>query len=248
MPYKIVKADNGDAWVEVRGNKLAPPQVSAEVLRKMKKTAEDPSRRADHRGRDHGARLLQRQPAPGDQDAGKIAGLDVKRIINEPTGGAARLRPGQVAEGRPQDRRSMTSAAAPSTSRSSRSPTSTARSSSRCSTNGDTFLGGEDFDQRVIDLSSPSSKGEGVDLSRTCSRPAAPEGSGRKAKIELSSSAQTDINLPYITADLGAQAPEHQAHARQARGAGRRPDRAHHRAVPHRDQGCRACRSPTSRT
>ena len=133
MPYQIVKADNGDAWVEVRGKKIAPQEVSAQILRKMKKTAEDYLGEDGDRGGHHRPGVLQRLAAPGDQG---------RRPHRRPRGeahhqradrGGARLRPGQD---RPQGRRrspSMTSAAAPSTSRSSRSPTSRARSNSRCS-------------------------------------------------------------------------------------------------------------------
>ncbi len=109
------------------------------------------------------------------------------------------------------------------------------------STNGDTFLGGEDFDQRIIDyIIGEFKKEQGVDLSKDVLALQRLKEAAEKAKIELSSSQQTEINLPYITADaIGPEAPEHEADARQARIAGRGTDRAHDRAVPHRDQGCR---------
>jgi molecular chaperone DnaK len=131
MPYKIVAADNGDAWVEIRGQKLAPQQVSAEILRKMKKTAEDYLGEAVTEAVITVPAYFNDSQRQRTKDAGRIAGLDVKRIINEPTAAAspsASTRRTRATARSP----SMTSAAAPSTSRSSRSPTSTARSSSKC--------------------------------------------------------------------------------------------------------------------
>jgi len=203
MPYKIVKADNGDAWVEVRGKKIAPPQVSAEVLRKMKKTAED------YLGETVTDAVItvpayfndsQRQAT---KDAGRIAGLEVRRIINEPT--AAALAFGlDKKEGR-GDRKIAVYDLGGGTFDISIIEIADVEGEKQfevLSTNGDTFLGGEDFDQRIIDyIIGEFKKEQGVDLSKDVLALQRLKESAEKAKIELSSSQQTEINLPYITAD-----------------------------------------------
>ena len=241
MPYKIAAADNGDAWVEVRGKKLAPPQVSAEVLRKMKKTAED------YLGEEVTEAVItvpayfndsQRQAT---KDAGRIAGLDVKRIINEPT--AAALAFGLDKHGK-GDRKIAVYDLGGGTFDISIIEIADVDGEKQfevLSTNGDTFLGGEDFDQRIIDyIIAEFKKEQGVDLTKDVLALQRLKEAAEKAKIELSNSTQTDINLPYITAD--ASGPKHlniKLTPRQARSAGRGADRAHHRALPHRHQGRR---------
>jgi molecular chaperone DnaK len=201
MPYKIVKADNGDAWVEVRGKKLAPQQVSAEILRKMKKTAED------YLGEEVTEAVItvpayfndsQRQAT---KDAGRIAGLEVKRIINEPT--AAALAFGlDKKEG---DRKIAVYDLGGGTFDISIIEIANVDGEHQfevLSTNGDTFLGGEDFDQRIIDyIVTEFKKDQAVDLKNDVLALQRLKEAAEKAKIELSSSQQTDINLPYITAD-----------------------------------------------
>jgi molecular chaperone DnaK len=207
MPYRIVKADNGDAWVEVRGKKIAPQQVSAEVLRKMKKTAED------YLGEPVTEAVItvpayfndsQRQAT---KDAGRIAGLDVKRIINEPT--AAALAFGM--DKKEGDRKIAVYDLGGGTFDISIIEIAAVEGEHQfevLSTNGDTFLGGEDFDQRVIDYVVTEFKREqGADLSKDVLALQRLKEAAEKAKIELSSSQSTDINLPYITAD--AQGPRH---------------------------------------
>ena len=207
VPYKIVKADNGDAWVEAKSKKMAPPEVSARVLMKMKKTAED------YLGADVDQAVItvpayfndsQRQAT---KDAGKIAGLDVKRIINEPTaaalaygldhhkgeakivvydlgGGTFDVSVIEIAEVDGEQQFEV------------------------LSTNGDTFLGGEDFDLRIINfLADEFKKEQGIDLHNDPLALQRLKEAAEKAKIELSSSQQTDVNLPYITAD--ATGPKH---------------------------------------
>src|SRR5271170_8052764 len=207
MPYKIVKADNGDAWVEVRGKKIAPQQVSAEILRKMKKTAED------YLGEEVTEAVItvpayfndsQRQAT---KDAGKIAGLDVKRIINEPT--AAALAFGlDKKEG---DRKIAVYDLGGGTFDISIIEIANVEGEHQfevLSTNGDTFLGGEDFDQRMIDyIVTEFKKDQGVDLKNDVLALQRLKEAAEKAKIELSSSQQTEINLPYITADQSG--PKH---------------------------------------
>jgi molecular chaperone DnaK len=208
MPYKIVAADNGDAWVEVRGKKLAPPQVSAEVLRKMKKTAED------YLGEEVTEAVItvpayfndsQRQAT---KDAGRIAGLDVKRIINEPT--AAALAFGLDKHGK-GDRKIAVYDLGGGTFDISIIEIADVDGEMQfevLSTNGDTFLGGEDFDQRIIDyIVTEFKKEQGVDLTKDVLALQRLKEAAEKAKIELSSSTQTDVNLPYITAD--ASGPKH---------------------------------------
>ena len=209
MPYTISKAPNGDAWVEVRGKKIAPPEISAQVLMKMKKTAED------YLGEPVTEAVItvpayfndsQRQAT---KDAGRIAGLDVKRIINEPT--AAALAFGlDKKEG---DRKIAVYDLGGGTFDISIIDIAEIDKEHQfevLSTNGDTFLGGEDFDQRLIDyIVTEFKKDQGVDLSKDVLALQRLKESAEKAKIELSSSQQTEINLPYITADQNG--PRHLA-------------------------------------
>jgi molecular chaperone DnaK len=208
MPYAIVKADNGDAWVEARDKKLAPPQVSAEVLRKMKKTAED------YLGEEVTEAVItvpayfndsQRQAT---KDAGRIAGLEVKRIINEPTAAALAFGLDKAAG---KDRKIAVYDLGGGTFDVSIIEIADVDGEKQfevLSTNGDTFLGGEDFDQRLIDfIISEFKKEQGVDLSKDVLALQRLKEAAEKAKIELSSSQQTDVNLPYITAD--ASGPKH---------------------------------------
>ena len=208
MPYKIIKADNGDAWVQVNEDKLAPPQISAEVLRKMKKTAED------YLGHEVTQAVItvpayfndsQRQAT---KDAGKIAGLEVLRIINEPT--AAALAYG-VDKTDKTDRKIAVYDLGGGTFDVSIIEIANVDGDKQIevlSTNGDTFLGGEDFDQRIMDfLIDEFKKDQGFDLSKDVLALQRLKEAAEKAKIELSSSAQTDVNLPYITAD--ATGPKH---------------------------------------
>ena len=208
MPFTISKADNGDAWVEVRGKKLAPPQISAETLRKMKKTAED------YLGEPVTEAVItvpayfndsQRQAT---KDAGRIAGLDVKRIINEPT--AAALAFGLDKQDK-ADRKIVVYDLGGGTFDVSIIEIADVDGEKQfevLSTNGDTFLGGEDFDQRIIDyVISEFKKEQGVDLKADVLALQRLKEAAEKAKIELSNSTQTDINLPYITAD--ASGPKH---------------------------------------
>jgi molecular chaperone DnaK len=210
MPYRIVKADNNDAWVEVRGKKMAPQQVSAEILRKMKKTAED------YLGEEVTEAVItvpayfndsQRQAT---KDAGRIAGLDVKRIINEPTAAALAFGMDKQEKG---DRKIAVYDLGGGTFDISIIEIADVEGEKQfevLSTNGDTFLGGEDFDQRLIDhIVTEFKKEAGVDLSKDVLALQRLKDSAEKAKIELSSSQQTEINLPYITAD--ASGPKHLA-------------------------------------
>lgn len=207
VPYKIVKADNGDAWVETRGKKMAPPEVSAQVLMKMKKTAED------YLGHPVTEAVItvpayfndsQRQAT---KDAGRIAGLEVKRIINEPT--AAALAYGM--DKKPGDRKIAVYDLGGGTFDISIIEIAEVEGEHQfevLATNGDTFLGGEDFDMRLIDyLASEFKKEQGVDLHNDPLALQRLKEAAEKAKIELSSSQQTDVNLPYITAD--ASGPKH---------------------------------------
>jgi molecular chaperone DnaK len=207
MPYTIDKDDNGDAWVEVRGQKMAPPQISAEVLRKMKKTAED------YLGEEVTEAVItvpayfndsQRQAT---KDAGRIAGLEVKRIINEPT--AAALAFGlDKQEG---DRKIAVYDLGGGTFDVSIIEISNIDGEHQfevLSTNGDTFLGGEDFDNRLIDfLADEFKKENGLDLRNDLLAKQRLKEAAEKAKIELSGAQQTEVNLPYITAD--ATGPKH---------------------------------------
>jgi len=201
VPYKIVKADNGDAWVEANGKKMAPPEISAKILQKMKKTAED------YLGEKVSEAVItvpayfndsQRQAT---KDAGRIAGLDVKRIINEPT--AAALAYGM--DKKRGDQKIAVYDLGGGTFDISIIEIAEIEGEHQfevLSTNGDTFLGGEDFDLRIIDfLADTFKKEQGVDLHNDPLALQRLKEAAEKAKIELSSSQQTDINLPYITAD-----------------------------------------------
>ena len=207
VPYKIIKADNGDAWVDVQGKKMAPPEISARVLMKMKKTAED------YLGETVTEAVItvpayfndsQRQAT---KDAGRIAGLNVKRIINEPT--AAALAYGLDKEGK--DRKIAVYDLGGGTfdiSVIEIAEVDGERQFEVLSTNGDTFLGGEDFDQRIINYIADEFKKEsGIDVRKDPLAMQRLKEASEKAKIELSSSQQTEINLPYITAD--AAGPKH---------------------------------------
>src|SRR5690554_5682792 len=207
VPYKIVAADNGDAWVEVSGDKKAPPQISAEVLKKMKKTAED------YLGESVTEAVItvpayfndsQRQAT---KDAGRIAGLDVKRIINEPTAAA-------LAYGMDKARGDRTIAVYDlgggtfDISIIEIADVDGEHQFEVLSTNGDTFLGGEDFDMRLIEFFAETFKKDtGIDLHNDPLALQRLKEAAEKAKIELSSSQQTEVNLPYITAD--ASGPKH---------------------------------------
>ena len=208
MPFRIVKADNSDAWVEVRGKKIAPQQVSADVLRKMKKTAED------YLGEEVTEAVItvpayfndsQRQAT---KDAGRIAGLEVKRIINEPTAAALAFGLDKQEKG---DRKIAVYDLGGGTFDISIIEIADVEGEKQfevLSTNGDTFLGGEDFDQRLIDyIVTEFRKDQGVDLSKDVLALQRLKEAAEKAKIELSSSQQTEINLPYVTAD--ASGPKH---------------------------------------
>ncbi|MBV2134930.1 molecular chaperone DnaK [Pseudomonas sp. MAP12] len=207
VPYKIAKADNGDAWVEVKGQKMAPPQISAEVLKKMKKTAED------YLGEPVTEAVItvpayfndsQRQAT---KDAGRIAGLDVKRIINEPTAAA-------LAYGMDKAKGDHTiivydlGGGTFDVSVIEIAEVDGEHQFEVLATNGDTFLGGEDFDIRLIDyLVDEFKKETGMDIKGDPLAMQRLKEAAEKAKIELSSSQQTDVNLPYITAD--ATGPKH---------------------------------------
>ncbi|MEO8467171.1 MAG: molecular chaperone DnaK [Gammaproteobacteria bacterium] len=207
VPYKVVKADNGDAWVEVNGKKMAPPEISARVLQKMKQTAED------YLGEKVTEAVItvpayfndsQRQAT---KDAGRIAGLEVKRIINEPT--AAALAYGL--DKKRGDRKIAVYDLGGGTFDVSIIEIAEVDGEHQfevLATNGDTFLGGEDFDKRIIDyLAKEFQKESGVDIRRDPLAMQRLKEASEKAKIELSSKQQTDINLPYITAD--ASGPKH---------------------------------------
>ena len=209
MPYKIVQNSNGDAWIEVRGKKIAPPEISAQVLIKMKKTAED------YLGEPVTEAVItvpayfndsQRQAT---KDAGRIAGLEVKRIINEPT--AAALAFGM--DKKEGDRKIAVYDLGGGTFDISIIEISEVDKEHQfevLSTNGDTFLGGEDFDQRLMDyLADEFKKDQGIDLRNDVLALQRLKEASEKAKIELSSSQQTEVNLPYITAD--ASGPKHLA-------------------------------------
>jgi molecular chaperone DnaK len=207
MPYKIVKADNGDAWVEVKGEKMAPPQISAEVLKKMKKTAED------YLGETVTEAVItvpayfndaQRQAT---KDAGRIAGLEVKRIINEPTAAA-------LAYGMDKQKGDRTVAVYDlgggtfDISIIEIDEVEGEHTFEVLATNGDTHLGGEDFDNRLINyLVDEFKKEQGIDLTQDPLAMQRLKEAAEKAKCELSSAQQTDVNLPYITAD--ATGPKH---------------------------------------
>jgi molecular chaperone DnaK len=208
MPYKIIKADNGDAWIEVRGKKFAPPQISAEVLRKMKKTAED------YLGEEVTDAVItvpayfndaQRQAT---KDAGRIAGLEVQRIINEPTAAALAFGLDKAAKG---DRKIAVYDLGGGTFDVSIIEIADVEGEKQfevLSTNGDTFLGGEDFDQRLINyIIDEFKKINGIDLGKDPIALQRIKSAAERAKIELSSTQQTEINEPYIA--MAAGAPVH---------------------------------------
>ena len=207
MPYRIIKADNGDAWIEVRGKKLAPPQVSAEILRKMKKTAEG------YLGAEVTEAVItvpayfndsQRQAT---KDAGRIAGLDVKRIINEPTAAALAFGLDKTGTG---DRKIAVYDLGGGTfdiSIIEIAGSGKEKQFEVLSTNGDTFLGGEDFDQRLVNyIIDEFKKDSGIDLSKDPIALQRIKSAAERAKIELSSTQQTEINEPYIAMVNGAPA------------------------------------------
>jgi len=207
VPYKIVKADNGDAWVEVKGKKMAAPEISAKVIQKMKKTAED------YLGEEIKEAVItvpayfndsQRQAT---KDAGKIAGLDVKRIINEPTAAALAYGVDKLTGDKTVAVYDLGGGTF-DVSIIEMEDIDGEKHFEVLSTNGDTFLGGEDFDQRIIGyLVDEFKKDQGIDLTKDPLALQRLKEAAEKAKIELSSSEQTDVNLPYVTAD--ASGPKH---------------------------------------
>ncbi|MFO1376133.1 MAG: molecular chaperone DnaK [Steroidobacteraceae bacterium] len=207
MPYRIVKADNGDAWLEAQGKKMAPPEISARVLMKMKKTAEDYLGEAVTDAVITVPAYFNDAQRQATKDAGRIAGLDVKRIINEPT--AAALAYGLDKKG--NDRKIAVYDLGGGTfdvSIIEIADVDGERQFEVLSTNGDTFLGGEDFDRRIIEyIAAEFRKESGVDVSKDPLAMQRMKEAAEKAKIELSSAQQTDVNLPYITAD--ASGPKH---------------------------------------
>jgi molecular chaperone DnaK len=208
MPYKIIKADNGDAWVEANDEKLAPPQISAEVLRKMKQTAEDYLGQTVTQAVITVPAYFNDSQRQATKDAGKIAGLEVLRIINEPT--AAALAYG-VDKTDNKDRKVAVFDLGGGTFDVSIIEIADVDGEKQIevlSTNGDTFLGGEDFDQRLMDhLVSEFKKDSGIDLTKDMMALQRLKDAAEKAKIELSSSQSTSVNLPYVTAD--ATGPKH---------------------------------------
>ncbi|WP_432719273.1 molecular chaperone DnaK [Jeongeupia wiesaeckerbachi] len=208
MPFGIVKADNGDAWVSVRDKKMAPPQISAEVLRKMKKTAED------YLGEEVTEAVItvpayfndsQRQAT---KDAGRIAGLEVKRIINEPTAAALAFGLDKHEKGDSKIAVYDLGGGTFDISIIEIADVDGDKQFEVLATNGDTFLGGEDFDQRLIDyIIGEFKKEQGIDLKQDVMALQRLKEAAEKAKIELSSAAQTEINLPYVTMD--ATGPKH---------------------------------------
>lgn len=207
VPYKIVKADNGDAWVEINGKKMAPPEISAKVLQKMKKTAEDYLGHAVTEAVITVPAYFNDSQRQATKDAGRIAGLEVKRIINEPT--AAALAYGM--DKRRGDQKIAVYDLGGGTFDVSIIEIAEIEGEHQfevLSTNGDTFLGGEDFDMRIIDfLVEDFKKSQGFDLRNDPLALQRLKEAAEKAKIELSTSQQTDINLPYITADQNG--PKH---------------------------------------
>jgi molecular chaperone DnaK len=208
MPYKITAADNGDAWVEVRGKKMSAQQVSADILRKMKKTAEDYLGEAVTEAVITVPAYFNDAQRQATKDAGRIAGLDVKRIINEPTAAALAFGLDKNEKG---DRKIAVYDLGGGTFDVSIIEIADVDGEKQfevLSTNGDTFLGGEDFDQRIIEfIIAEFKKEQGVDLGKDVLALQRLKEAAEKAKIELSSSVSTDINLPYITAD--ASGPKH---------------------------------------
>ncbi len=207
MPYKITQADNGDAWLEVKGEKMAPPQISAEVLKKMKKTAEDYLGEAVTEAVITVPAYFNDAQRQATKDAGRIAGLDVKRIINEPTAAA-------LAYGLDKGQGNRTIAVYDlgggtfDISIIEIDDVEGEKTFEVLATNGDTHLGGEDFDSRLINyLVAEFKKDQGIDLHNDPLAMQRLKEAAEKAKIELSSAQQTDVNLPYITAD--ATGPKH---------------------------------------
>ena len=207
MPFKIVKADNGDAWVEVKDKKLAPPQISAEVLKKMKKTAEDILGEEVTEAVITCPAYFNDSQRQATKDAGRIAGLDVKRIINEPT--AASIAYGEdKSKGEQKIAVYDLGGGTFDISIIDIDEVDGEKTFEVLATNGDTHLGGEDFDNRVINYLVEEFKSQqGVDLRQDQLALQRLKEAAEKAKIELSSSTQTDVNLPYITAD--ATGPKH---------------------------------------
>ena len=205
MPFKIIKADNGDAWIAVRDKRLAPPQISAEVLRKMKKTAED------YLGHEVTEAVItvpayfndaQRQAT---KDAGRIAGLEVKRIINEPTAAALAFGLDKNEKGDKKIAVYDLGGGTFDISVIEIAAVDDEKQFEVLSTNGDTFLGGEDFDQRIIDYIIDEFKSlHGIDLKKDPIALQRIKASAERAKIELSSAQQTEINEPYIAMANGA--------------------------------------------
>ncbi|ULQ46407.1 molecular chaperone DnaK [Flagellatimonas centrodinii] len=207
VPYKIIKNENGDAWVEAKGKRMAPPQVSAEVLMKMKKTAEDYLGEAVTEAVITVPAYFNDSQRQATKDAGRIAGLEVKRIINEPTAAALAFGMDKVKG----DRKIAVYDLGGGTFDVSIIEIAEVDGEHQfevLATNGDTFLGGEDFDMRVIDyIATEFQKEQGVDLKKDPLALQRLKEAAEKAKIELSSTTQTEINLPYITAD--ASGPKH---------------------------------------
>ncbi|MGB2281265.1 MAG: molecular chaperone DnaK, partial [Pseudomonadales bacterium] len=207
VPYKIEAADNGDAWVQVNGESKAPPQISAEILKKMKKTAEDFLGEGVNEAVITVPAYFNDSQRQATKDAGKIAGLDVKRIINEPTAAA-------LAYGMDKNRGDSTIAVYDlgggtfDISIIEIADVDGEHQFEVLATNGDTFLGGEDFDLRLIEfLADEFKKDSGIDLHNDPLALQRLKEAAEKAKVELSSASQTDVNLPYITAD--ATGPKH---------------------------------------
>ncbi|AKC31959.1 molecular chaperone DnaK [Candidatus Pantoea carbekii] len=207
MPYKIVASENGDAWLDIKGQKIAPPQISAEVLKKMKKTAEDYLGESVHEAVITVPAYFNDAQRQATKDAGRIAGLDVKRIINEPTAAA-------LAYGLDKGRGNRTIAVYDlgggtfDISIIEIDDVDGEKTFEVLATNGDTHLGGEDFDSRLINyLVKEFKKDQGIDLHNDSLAMQRLKEAAEKAKIELSSAQQTDVNLPYITAD--ANGPKH---------------------------------------
>ena len=212
VPYKITKADNGDAWVEAKGKNIAPPEVSAKILQKMKKTAEDYLGAEVKEAVITVPAYFNDDQRKATKDAGAIAGLDVKRIINEPTAAA-------LAYGLDKQQNEQKIAVYDlgggtfDVSIIEISNVDGEQSFDVLSTNGDTFLGGEDFDLRLIDyLADEFKKDQGMDLRNDPMAIQRLKEAAEKAKIELSSSNQTDINLPYVTADASGPKPVSYTH------------------------------------
>ena len=208
VPFKVVKADNGDAWVQVRGDKIAPPQISAEILRKMKKTAEDYLNEKVTQAVITVPAYFNDAQRQATKDAGKIAGLEVKRIINEPTAAALAYGMDKKAKGESIVAVYDLGGGTFDVSIIEIANVDGDSQIEVLATNGDTFLGGEDFDRHLMDyLVADFKKSSGVDLQKDPLALQRLKEAAESAKIELSSTTQTDVNLPYITAD--ASGPKH---------------------------------------